>query len=422
VRLDDLFKLSVKSWGERKLRIILLMIAVSIGVASIIALVSQTTGVQQSIINQLQTLGPTSIIVTPSGRSQLTDADVALISSLPNVDTVVPMITYRVYTSRAGQDVELTLVGIEPARLSDLLGDLRLVEGTIYPSGLTPIGVAGYDAAYPPTLGGTQVVFVNQPLLVEQRAQTLSRRTTILISGILDKYGASAFISIDSSIFMPIQVLKIITNRNDYNLILVKADSVENVESVVDQLTTIYGERARIIALQSLTSTISSVITQFGLLLGSIAGISLTVAGLGIMNIMMISVIERTKEIGVMKAVGYRDGEVLLIFLVESFMVGILGGLLGVALGVAGSYLMPSIFSSFFRVPSGGASAASTRAMRASPFGGTQAASMFSFTPVISPDIVLIAFSFAVVVSVLAGIYPAWRASRLDPIRAIRYE
>lgn len=423
MRPDDLFKLSVKSWGERKVRIILLMIAIAVGVASIIALVSQTTGVQQSIVSQLQTLGPTTIVVTPAGRTQLTDADVALINSLPNVETVVPMITYRAYTTRAGQDVEITLVGIEPSRLRDLLGDLRIVEGTVYPAGLSPIAVAGYETAYPPTLGGAQVVFVNQPLLVEQRAQTFTRRTTIIISGILDKYGASAFISIDSSIFMPIEALKIIANRNDYNIILVKADSVENVENVVDQLTTIYGERARVLALQSLASTISSVIAQFGLLLGSVAGISLSVAGLGIMNIMMISVIERTKEIGVMKAVGYKDREVLLIFLVESFMIGVLGGLVGVVMGAAGSYLLPSILGYLLRAPGGGLSAGSTRGMAGpSPFGGTQSVSMISFTPVISPDIVLTAYAFAVMISVLAGIYPAWRASRLDPIKAIRYE
>ncbi|MEM3807977.1 MAG: FtsX-like permease family protein [Nitrososphaerota archaeon] len=422
MRIDDLFKLSIKSWGERKVRIILLMLAIAIGVASIIALVSQTTGVQQSVVNQLQTLGPTAIILTPSGRSQLTDSDVALIDSLPKVETVVPLITYRVYTSRAGQDVELTLVGIEPARLPDLLGDLKIIEGALYPGGLSPIGVVGYEAAYPSTLGGTQVVFVNQPLIIEQRAQSFTRRVTVLISGILDRYGASAFISIDNSIFMPIEALKIIANRNDYNLILVKADSVDNVDALVEELTTIYGDRARVMALQSLASTISSIIGQFGLLLGSIAGISLTVAGLGIMNIMMISVIERTKEIGVMKAVGYRDREVLLIFIVESFMIGILGGLLGIGLGTAASYIMPSLLGTLFRTPTGGAAPASTRGFSNPQFGGTQVSSMFSFTPVISPEIVFTAYGFAIMISVIAGIYPAWRASRLDPIRAIRYE
>ncbi|MEM2614045.1 MAG: FtsX-like permease family protein [Nitrososphaerota archaeon] len=202
-----------------------------------------------------------------------------------------------------------------------------------------------------------------------------------------------------------------------YNL-LSQLTSLENVElPLIAQ-----GVSPRVMALQSLASTISSIIGQFGLLLGSIAGISLTVAGLGIMNIMMISVIERTKEIGVMKAVGYRDREVLLIFIVESFMIGILGGLLGIGLGTAASYIMPSLLGTLFRAPTGGAAPASTRGFSNPQFGGTQVSSMFSFTPVISPEIVFTAYGFAIMISVIAGIYPAWRASRLDPIRAIRYE
>ncbi|MEM2690011.1 MAG: FtsX-like permease family protein, partial [Nitrososphaerota archaeon] len=176
-----------------------------------------------------------------------------------------------------------------------------------------------------------------------------------------------------------------------YNL-LSQLTSLENVElPLIAQ-----GVSPRVMALQSLASTISSIIGQFGLLLGSIAGISLTVAGLGIMNIMMISVIERTKEIGVMKAVGYRDREVLLIFIVESFMIGILGGLLGIGLGTAASYIMPSLLGTLFRAPTGGAAPASTRGFSNPQFGGTQVSSMFSFTPVISPEIVFTAYGFAI--------------------------
>ncbi|BAJ50990.1 conserved hypothetical protein [Candidatus Caldarchaeum subterraneum] len=418
MRFADLLMLSLKPWSERRVRAALLVVAVAIGVASVIALVSQTAGVQQAVVRQLQTLGPTAIVITPIGRTQLTDADIALLSSIPNIQDVIPMLSTRVYISRAGQDVELTLVGVDPLKLEALLGDVRLIEGQLYPPAQVPIGVAGYEVAYPPTLGGVQEISVSQALFVEQRAQSFTRRIPLMISGILDRYGASAFVSIDGSIFMPIDMLKTILNRRDYNLILVRADTAENVQLVVDQLTTIYGERARIVALQSLASTVSSVIGQFGVLLGSVAGISLAVAGLGIMNIMLVTVIERTKEIGVMKAVGYSEGDILQIFIMEALFIGLLGGVVGVVLGVASTLFLPMFFGGFlpfgggFRPPAGGPGG---------PFGGQQALQL-TITPAFTPEIILTAFSIAVIISVAAGIYPAWRASRMDPIKAIRYE
>jgi len=184
---------------------------------------------------------------------------------------------------------------------------------------------------------------VAQPVLVEQRFQTFSSRIPLVVSEILDRYGASAFISIDNAFFVSLETARTLTNQRYYNLILVRADRIENVQSVVDQLTAIYGERARIVALQTLSSTISSIIGQFSVLLGSVAGVSLTVAGLGIMNIMLVSVIERTKEIGVMKAVGFRDREVLSVFLLEALMVGVFEGVLGTALGVVTAYGLPAL-------------------------------------------------------------------------------
>jgi len=419
MRLTDLVRLSLKPWLEKRVRASLLVFAVAIGVASVIALVSQTAGVQQSIVQRLQTLGPTSIVITPLGRAQITDADILLISSLPNVKDVIPMLSTRVYTLRAGQDVELTLIGIDPLKLEALLGDVKVIDGQIYPRVMSPMAVVGYEVAYPPTLGGVKTASIAQPLLIEQRTQSYTRRIPLFVSGILDRYGASAFISIDDSIFTSIDMLKTILNRRDYNLVLVRADSVESVQAVADELTTIFGERARIIAVQTLASAVSSVIGQFGLLLGSVAGISLAVAGLGIMNIMLVTVVERTREIGVMKALGFSDGDVLKIFLMEALVIGVLGGLAGIALGGAASYVIPSLFfrpftpgGAGFRQPIGGP---------AQMFGGGQVTEL-TITPSITPEIILTSYSVAVIISVLAGAYPAWRASRMDPIKAIRYE
>jgi putative ABC transport system permease protein len=260
---------------------------------------------------------------------------------------------------------------------------------------------------------------VAQPVLVEQSFQAFSSRIPLIIIGVLDRYDASAFISIDNAFFVSLETARTLTNQRYYNLILVRADRVENVQSVVDQLTAIYGERARIIALQTLSSTISGIIGQFSVLLGSVAGISLTVAGLGIMNIMLVSVIERTKEIGVMKAVGFRDREVLSVFLLEALMVGVFGGVLGIALGVVAAYGLPALlggslfFGQGFRPPARGG-------FGPPGFGGQSAS--ITITPVIPLDTVAIAYGFAILVCLVAGIYPAWRAARLDPIKAIRYE
>jgi len=420
MRFTDLLRLSLKPWSERKVRASLLVFAVAIGVASVIALVSQTSGVQQSITRQLQTLGPTTIVVTPIGRTQLTESDIALISSLPNVQEVIPMLSTRVYTSRAGQDVELTLIGVDPLKLETLLGELRIIDGQIYPRAQAPIAVVGYEVAYPPTLGGAQTISIAQPMLVEQRTQSFTRRIPLVVSGILDRYGASAFVSIDSSVFMSIEMLRTILNRNDYNLVMVKADTVEAVQTVVDQLTTIYGERVRVVAVQALASTISGVIGQFGVLLGSVAGISLAVAGLGIMNIMLVTVVERTKEIGVMKALGFSDGDVLKIFLMESLVIGLLGGLVGVVLGITSAYALPLIFGGIFPFGGGGGFRPPT-GVPPGPFGGQQTTQL-TITPFITTEVILLAYSVAALISILSGIYPAWRASRMDPIKAIRYE
>ncbi|MEM2238431.1 MAG: FtsX-like permease family protein [Candidatus Caldarchaeum sp.] len=420
MKLRDAVILSIKPWRERKVRVSLLVLAIAIGVASIIALVAQTAGAQRMIVNQLQALGPTSIVVTPLGRTQLTDADVAVISSLPNVESVVPMMSARVYVQRSGQDVELTMVGVDPSLLPTLLGELRLKEGQIYPNTIAPIGVAGFEVAYPSTLGGAQAVMLAQPLYVEQRFQTSVRRVPVIVTGILERYGASAFISIDNSIFVSIGALRSITNMRNYNLILVRADSVENVQLVVDQLTALYGDRTRILALQTLSQTVGSVIQSFGILLGSVAAISLTVAGLGIANIMLISVIERTKEIGVMKAIGYSGREILNIFLLESLMIGLVGGLVGVALGVVGAFSIPNFISLF---PAGGAFGQPRGPqMFGPPTASTAGGVSFSLTPVIAPENVASAYFFAAFISVAAGIYPAWRASRMDAVKALKYE
>jgi putative ABC transport system permease protein len=132
------------------------------------------------------------------------------------------------------------------------------------------------------------------------------------------------------------------------------------------------------------------------------------------MNIMMITALERTREIGIMKAIGFKNRDILLLYIVESSLIGIIGGLIGIALGIGSSQVLPHFLSyTFLRTPQQRGPGPQMQ--------GQQQISL-SYTPIIPLDITLIVYSIAILVSIAAGLYPAWRASKMEPVRALRYE
>jgi ABC-type antimicrobial peptide transport system permease subunit len=191
---------------------------------------------------------------------------------------------------------------------------------------------------------------------------------------------------------------------------LVKALSVDSVQIVTTSLTSIYGNSLQVQSIQQISQTVSQIIGQFSILLGTVAAISLSVASLGIMNIMLVSVYERMREIGILKSVGFKDRDILSMFLSEAVMIGFLGGFIGLLAGYGLSNLLPVLVTSLFRPGGSGGQ-----------IGFVQLQS-FSYNPVISPEIVTLALAVAIVVSIVAGMYPAWRASKMEPIKALKSE
>ena len=413
MRYQDVLWLGFRGLRERRLRAALTILSVLIGVAAILALVSQTTGIQASVVNALQTLGPTSVLVSPRG-TPLTQADVAKVLSVPGVEAVIPMVTDRMAIVRAGQTSVITVVGVDSEGLGSLLGEVRMVEGTVYSATTVPLAVVGYNVAFPVAQGGQQTLSLGQPLVLEQQLGPHPRRVTVLVTGLLERYGSTPLLPVDDAIFLPLEAAMKLSNRRSFNLLLVRVADVDSVQSVAETLTSMYGNSAQIITIQQITQTVSTIIGQFGILLGSVAAISLSVAGLGIMNIMLVSVFERTREIGIMKAIGFKNREVLTLFLSEAVIIGVAGGLLGLAAGYGLSELLPLFFSGFLRPGS--------QTIRQAQQTGFQGPPISSYTPIITPDIVLAAFAIAVTVSIAAGLYPAWRASRMEPIKALRHE
>jgi len=404
MRAMDILKWGVRGIRERKLRAALTILGIIVGTAAVIALVSQTEGIQSSIVNQMNKLGPSTISLRPTaGTVILTEKDVNRILQIPNVELVIPVVTssVRLYGTQSSRTVQL--VGIDPSQFGILVSGYELEDGRLYqPFSYSEI-VVGANVHQPQDLT-SPFLSVGQTGTIESISR--SSRMVVSVVGSLTPYGMTALVSVDDSIFMSLKGASNFLGRTSYSALFVRAVNPEAVDGVVDNIRAIYGNSLNILTVKQITQTVTSITGMLTVLLGSIAAISLFVAGLGIMNIMFVSVIERTREIGVLKALGFKDRNILAIFLSEAGVVGLIGGVLGIIVGSIISYLMPLLISRGF-------------SMQSTQFGGNAA---FSYVPVVRPEMALIVFFFAIAVSLLAGLYPARRASKMDPVVALRHE
>jgi len=410
MKASDTLGWGIRGIKRRKLRAMLTILGIMIGVASVVALVSQTQGIQYSIIDQVNKLGPTSInINTRSTSVILTQSDVDRISQMPGVDYVIPLVTSTIKVYGTGPAKTFTLIGVDPAQWDLLIEDTSFEEGHMFQAMSYSEAVIGYGVHYPQDLS---VTYLNVGQSVSAEVGLVNPvRKQLQIIGALDAYGATSAVSVDDTVFMPLKGAMSILGTTSYTQLMVKATDVDSVDSVVDTIRASYGRQLSIITVKQITQIVSTITDQLTLLLGAIAAISLLVAGIGIMNIMFVSVIERTREIGVLKALGFKGKDVMRIFLSEAAIMGIIGGILGVATGAAMSYLIPIALSSVLT------SNANSFGMSEGSIGTSGS---FSYTPIIGPEIIVLIMAFALGVSILTGYYPARRASKMDPVVALR--
>ena len=440
MKLKDTLWLGVKGISERKVRTLLTVITVAIGVAAIVALISLVAGSSASITKSLESIGPSSIYMIPARGHIFTAADVAVLESLPNVSTVIPMIESSGTLSLDGQSVTATIIGVNNYSIVNAIGSLNIYEGVPFNNSALPQALVGHGIAFPTTTQSTSSVMLGEPIYLTQTGSSGTRTITLLPTGILNSYGSSIYVQPDTSIFLSLPEAESLLDTYSYNIIIVKARNASDASSLDSLLTTIYGNSANILSVEAIAATISSVIGSITLLLGSVAGISLLVAGISILSIMMVSVTERTREIGILKALGFKRREVLALFLSEAFIIGLIGGMAGVAIGAAGGYALPALLSSHSATtssssPSSSASAGGSGfagragaggrggagfAAGGAPGGGSS--SGLSITPIVSPALALEAIVLAIVVAILSSLYPAWKAAGIDPIKALRSE
>jgi len=386
VKLSDLFSMSLRGLTANKMRSALTMLGVIIGVASVIALVSVGEGARREVVANFESIG-TNILKLYVQRwdARLTVEDLSgLKERVPGIDMVMPSVGWWPQVTYEGKERWGEIMGV-----TEIFPEIRSHE--LY-SGRSFTAVED-EIARPVVVIGWQVM---QELFAGRDPvgkYLYFDREPFEIIGVLEEKGENLGEGVDRMMLVPLTVAEKRRGTNKLDTVYIKAkdqDSVPAVELTVQRIFEAkYGEGSVYIwSQQSMLEELQKSTRTMTLMLGAIAGVSLLVGGIGVMNIMLVAVTERTREIGLRKALGAKRSHILLQFLVESALLCSLGGLIGVFLGIGGSQLVAKL--------------------------GPKTA--------VSPVSIVIAFSFSVLVGFVFGVYPAMRAGSLEPVEALRSE
>ncbi|WHZ00398.1 ABC transporter permease [Peribacillus simplex] len=389
MNLSESMKMAIRSIKTNKVRAFLTMLGIIIGVASVIVLVSIGQGSSQSVQDEINSLGTNliTVSVTDTDSVELTDDTIEQFKELNGISEVAPVVTGRVYAKNGEAAAQVSMTGATSSYLS--VRDLELSQGRFLTDMETELRskvvVLGSDTA--------STLFENQKA-VDQNV--LIGGVSYRVIGVLKSVGTSMGSSGDDVIIAPITTAERATGSTTIGTVYLKAENENIIDRAMYQvqgtMTTSFPEQSDNYSVsnqEDLMDTMSSVSDTFTLMLGGIASISLIVGGIGIMNIMLVSVSERTKEIGIRKAIGANRKSILLQFLIEAMVLSCLGGLLGVGIGLGIAKLI-SVFS--------------------------------SLTISYSWSVTLFAFLFSILIGIMFGVFPANKASRLNPIQALRHE
>jgi putative ABC transport system permease protein len=404
---------ALESLNANKLRSMLTVLGIVIGVAAVIAMLSIGRGAEASITSRIESMGTNQIYVTPGSTTEsgvqsaagtagtLTLDDADALASLENVEAVASITNSFVQVVYQGQNTRTRLMGVTPGY--ETVGSLTLEDGEFISdsdqNARSLVVVLGNSVAED-LFGGTGGVVGQKVRLNGQ---------TYKVIGVLASKGTSGLMNQDDQVFIPLStaLYRLVggmrfRGSSVISEIIIKASSSKVVDQVVTSVTetmrelhgTVEGaDDFTVTSQKSSLEAATQVADTLTIFLGGIAGISLAVGGIGIMNIMLTTVTERTHEIGLRKAVGAKRKDILLQFLVESMLLSLMGGVIGAAIGWGISGLMGKV-----------------------QFSGT------TITPVVGMDSVLLATLFSMAVGLFFGIYPATRAARLQPVDALRYE
>jgi putative ABC transport system permease protein len=381
-------KMALRSIQGNKLRAILTMLGIIIGVSSVIVLISIAQGSTQNVTSQINNLGTNLLTINTFGTDlALTENKIASLSKLNGVKAISPVVSGRVSVKKDRTSSQISLTGTNAAY--ETVRSTKVTEGRFITDldveYRQKIAVLGSDTAT--TFFGTENP-IGQFIQVEG--------TSFKIVGVLASKGGSMGQSGDDVVIVPLSTAERLVKTTSINQVYLQGKNgtqmdlvMAEVQNAMDRMFPNKTDSYSVFNQQDLMNTMSSVTKTMTMMLGGIAGISLLVGGIGIMNIMLVSVSERTKEIGIRKAIGAKRRDILLQFLIESIVLSCMGGLIGILFGIGLGKVLGAALG---------------------------------LTVAFSTSVILMSFLFSLIVGVVFGVFPANKASKLNPIQALRYE
>ncbi|MEA4892050.1 MAG: ABC transporter permease [Peptococcaceae bacterium] len=390
MNLLQALKMGLSGIAGNKMRSFLTMLGIIIGVAAVILLVSLATGTSRSITDSISSMGSNLLTVSVMGRGDtgsLTSEEMNEWKEQEGVARLAPVVNGSDTVKAGTNTISASLIGSNDDYLQ--MNSMNLTSGR---------SIADLDIE-----GRTQVAIIGSEIAEElfEGEDALGQNIKISgsnfkVIGVLESSGSTLSGSQDTRILLPYTTAQRLFRNGRISQVSIQvaaADQVEDVKNYLDAfLLDKYGDEDyyNIFDQSELLETLEETTAMMAMLVGGIAGISLVVGGIGIMNIMLVSVTERTREIGIRKSIGAKKKHILSQFLVESVVLSCFGGLIGVALGIGLTKLAGSLSESL---------------------DGT-----------VSLPVVLIAFGFSALIGIIFGVYPANKAANLNPIDALRYQ
>jgi putative ABC transport system permease protein len=403
--LKDHVMLAIKNLRHRLSRSLLTLLGIAIGIMAIISLLALGEGMQQAVTGELSSLSDVIIVTTGGGGfsslagggstgEYFTQRDIASIGRIQGIKDISTQLSGSGLAEYNGKTTIISLTGMDVAVMKLQFASQSLEAGEFLNEGDQNKIMIGNSIAHDT---------FDADISVGGRIKINGEK--FFVSGIFGKQGFGGTSS-DSIVLMSTRDFKKLTGQSNISLIYIRVNNVNDAESIATSIQNAINENhgkkdfATAITMTSILETVQTIIGILQLVLVGIASIALVVASIGIMNTMLTSVMERTREIGIMKAIGATTRDIMSIFIIEGMLMSSVGGIIGIILGVFGSQALTLILRNFMSM--GGGS--------------------IQLVPIITLTSVVLAVTVSLIVGVLSSLYPAWKAARMSPIEAVRYE